>query len=62
MNRTVPTARLIADYARGVSLKQLARHYPLSRSAIYYRRKRAGVTMRPNGARRGNTNATRGQA
>jgi len=55
--KPVPTAMLIRDYAAGASLTELARRYPLCRSAIGYRLQRAGITLRRCGAPRGNTNA-----
>ena len=53
------TADLARDYLAGLSLLTLARKYQLSVSAVRYRLKRAGITMRRPGARRGNTNARR---
>jgi hypothetical protein len=55
--KDVTTAQLARSYLAGASLNQLARDYPLCRSAILYRLRRAGVAMRPTGAPRGNTHA-----
>jgi hypothetical protein len=55
--KAVTTAQLARSYLAGASLNQLARDYPICRSAILYRLRRAGVTMRPKGAARGNTHA-----
>ena len=55
--KPVPTATLIRDYTAGAGLNELARRYPLCRSAILYRLRRAGVQLRRTGAPRGNTNA-----
>ena len=44
--KQVATADLIAAYRQGAGLKTLAKRYPLSRSAILYRLRRAGVVMR----------------
>jgi hypothetical protein len=53
--KDVTTTQLARSYLAGASLNQLARDYPICRSAILYRLRRAGVTMRPKGAARGNT-------
>jgi hypothetical protein len=55
--KAVTTAQLARSYLAGASLNQLARDYPICRSAILYRLRRAGVAMRPKGAARGNTHA-----
>lgn len=55
--KAVTTAQLARDYAAGAGLNELARRYPICRSAILYRLKRAGVVLRPTGAPRGNNHA-----
>lgn len=55
--KPVTTAQLARDYRAGAGLNELARRYPLCRTAILYRLRAAGVTMRRTGAARGNTNA-----
>lgn len=57
----VPTVQLARDYASGASLDDLARRYPLCRTAILYRLRRFGVRLRRKGAPRGNQNARQAQ-
>jgi hypothetical protein len=54
--KAIPTWQLARDYSRGAGLETLARRYPLSRTAILYRLRRAGVAMRRCGAPLGNQN------
>lgn len=55
--KPITTLELAEAYRAGASLNDLARQYPICRSAILYRLRRAGVTMRINGAPLGNQNA-----
>jgi hypothetical protein len=59
MSAPIRTAQLAHDYLSGASLNELARRYPICRTAILYRLKRFGVKMRPRGAPLGNRNARR---
>jgi len=55
--KAITTAELIGAYIAGASTLALAERYPLSRTAIHYRLKRAGVQLRRMGAPEGNQNA-----
>jgi len=55
--KPITTAELIGAYIAGASTLQLAERYPICRTAIHYRLKRAGVTLRRCGPPLGNQNA-----
>lgn len=55
--KPIATAELIGAYIAGASTLQLAERYPICRTAIHYRLKRAGVTLRRCGPPIGNQNA-----
>jgi hypothetical protein len=55
--KAITTAELIGAYIAGASTLALAERYPICRTAIHYRLKRAGVTLRRCGPPLGNQNA-----